>query len=147
MTYSLVKVTSDSDWADYNRIRKDVLFEGREYDPNHPDEYISSNHPMLLKALGKSVATVRLDFSDNAECTIRLVAVTKDEQSKGHGRKLYELIEKYASENHTFVLRVNAAPDAVGYYKKMGFIEHVWDETELEGIAEDCIQMIRKLPS
>jgi GNAT superfamily N-acetyltransferase len=144
MDYVLLKITSKSDWKDYHAIRKAILFTDRDYNQNHPDEHLVSNHPMLLKVLGKSVATVRLDFFHN-NCTLRLVAVSRDEQAKGYGRKLYELIEKYALENNANTLRVNAKFNAVGYYKKMGFIEQVWDKSELKGIAKDGIQMVKRL--
>ena len=42
-------------------------------------------------------------------------------------------------------LFVNAAPDAVGYYEKLGWRRFNWDETELSGIAVGTIQMTKSL--
>lgn len=145
MNYEFVKVSSTQDWADYHAIRHEVLFADGSYDRNHPHEHIPENHSMLLKFLGNAIATVRLDFSDTGACIIRLVAVKGDQQSKGHGRKLFESIEEYVRTMNAQILYVNSAPDAVGYYEKMGFIKQVWDASELEGIAEDCIQMTKRI--
>jgi hypothetical protein len=42
-------------------------------------------------------------------------------------------------------LLVNAAPEAVGYYEKMGWAVYLWDAAELKGIAADCKQMAKPL--
>jgi hypothetical protein len=42
-------------------------------------------------------------------------------------------------------LLVNADPEAVGYYKTMGWRACVWDEAELTGIASECKQMTKSL--
>ena len=42
-------------------------------------------------------------------------------------------------------LFVNAAPDAIGYYEKLGRQRFSWDETELSGIAAGAIQMTKSL--
>ena len=42
-------------------------------------------------------------------------------------------------------LFVNAAPDAIGYYEKLGWQRFSWDETELSGIAAGAIQMTKSL--
>jgi hypothetical protein len=55
------------------------------------------------------------------------------------------LVEDYACRLGLKTLLVNAAPDAVGYYKKMGWHACVWDEAELTGIASDCEQMTKSL--
>jgi hypothetical protein len=40
---------------------------------------------------------------------------------------------------------VNSAPEAVGYYEKMGWERFVWDSSELVGLAADCVQMVKRL--
>jgi len=42
-------------------------------------------------------------------------------------------------------LYVNAVPEAVGYYRKLGWMPEIWDEAELVGIASECLQMSKKL--
>ena len=74
-----------------------------------------------------------------------MVAVTKDEQGKGHGKRLYGLMEEYASKRGAKKLQVNAVPEAVGYYIKMGFSEEIWNADELQGTAKDCTQMTKEI--
>jgi hypothetical protein len=42
-------------------------------------------------------------------------------------------------------LLVNAAPEAVGYYQKLGWEAYIWDEPELSGIAAGATQMRKSL--
>ncbi len=55
-----------------------------------------------------------------------------------------EMVENYAKNLGIKTLYVRAAPDALVYYKKMGWEYFVWEQSELTGIAEDNGQM-RKL--
>lgn len=145
MGYELVEVTRKNDWKSYHRIRKQVLFEDRgrfsAYDPNHPDEFLQSNTPLLLKLNGSPLGTVRLDRRDEQTAVVRLVAIKKGEQRKGHGKALDRKLLSYAKKKLISVLYVNAAPEAIGYYKKTGWQEHLWDASELQRSAKECIQM------
>ncbi|MBP9791884.1 MAG: GNAT family N-acetyltransferase [Rickettsiales bacterium] len=142
MTYTLKKLLTEDDWNAYNAIRKAELFPDRDYDLNHPDERLPDNHPLLLKFNDTPIATVRVDFRGD-KVILRLLAVTKSEQGKKHGTNLYKHIEQYCISHGAKKLLVNAAPDAVGFYQKIGFTEEIWDQSELQGIAENCIQMAR----
>lgn len=74
-----------------------------------------------------------------------MVAITTDSQRQGHGRVLSRLVEDYARHLGISTLLVNAAPDAVGYYKKMGWVPYLWDKAELTGTKADCTQMYKSL--
>lgn len=148
MSYELVEVADPQDWSDYHAIRRQELFEARGrhgiYDPNYSGERLPGMLPYLLKLDGKPLGTTRLDFRDDGTAVVRLVAITAAEQGKGHGRVLGQLVEERARTFGATTLLVNAAATAVGYYKATGWHRHVWDESELTGIAVACIQM-RKL--
>jgi N-acetylglutamate synthase-like GNAT family acetyltransferase len=99
---------------------------------------------------GCPIATVRLDklrrgVDGKGFGAIRLVAVRVNCQRQGHGRHLSRLAESYARDLPVSTLYVNASPDAVGYYEKMGWEHYIWDISELEGMAGDCIQMRKEL--
>jgi GNAT superfamily N-acetyltransferase len=148
MSYELVKVTTESDWREYHSLRRHVLWEARGqsgYDDKRPGEYVATNTPLLLKLNGRPIGTTRLDHLGDRRAVVRLVAVAADVQRQGHGRILSELVEGYARRLGVNTLLVNADPDAVGFYKKLGWETHVWDETELTGIASDCTQMTKAL--
>ena len=148
MSYDLVKVTTESDWREYHAIRRHVLWEARGrsgYDDARPAEYAANNTPLLLKLNGRPIGTTRLDNLGDRRGVMRLVAIATEFQRRGHGRILSELVESYARRLGLKTLFVNADPEAVGYYKKMGWENYVWDETELTGIASDCTQMTKVL--
>lgn len=148
MAYELVKVASESDWRDYHSLRREVLWEARgrsNYDDRYADEYLPNHHPLLLKLDGRPIGTTRLDDFGHGRGAVRLVAIAIGAQRQGHGRALSLLVEDYARRLGINTLLVNAAPEAVGYYQKMGWEACIWDETELTGIAAGATQMRKSL--
>jgi N-acetylglutamate synthase-like GNAT family acetyltransferase len=148
MTYELVKVTTEGDWRAYHSLRRQVLWEARGqdgYDERRLDEYLALNHPLLLKLDGRPIGTTRLDNLGNGRGVVRLVAIAADVQRQGHGRALSALVDNYARGLCLTTLLVNADPEAVGYYEKMGWTACLWDEAELTGIVAACKQMAKLL--
>lgn len=149
MSYTLIRPDDGEDWRVFHDIRRKVLFEGRHqdvvYDENHPHDRAPENHPLLLKLDGRPIGTVRLDnFGDGTGC-LRLVAIVHSEQGRGHGRRLGALVEDLARGLGIHTLYLNSAPEAVGFYEKNGWKRHVWDRTELTGMATACVQMRKPL--
>lgn len=148
-TYELKVVKTQNDWTAYHRIRREELFEGRGrygvYDSNYPDERLPNHFPLLLRYNGMAVATVRLDLHERGVAVLRLVAVTRSEQAKGHGSILGQHVEEFARKMGVRKLVVNAAPDAVGYYERLGFSRDRWDVAELEGVLADAVKMAKAL--
>ncbi len=123
MAYQLVGVKSRQDWNEYHSIRRRVLWEARgltNYDATHEDEYKPTNHPLLVKLDGRAIGTVRLDNFGNGTGTVRLVAIEPEIQRKGHGRVLSEYVEQYTQNMGINAPYVNAVPESVGYYEKLG---------------------------
>jgi N-acetylglutamate synthase-like GNAT family acetyltransferase len=149
VTYTLERPASEDDWRAFHDIREAVLFLGRHreiaYNRNHPDDHLPVNQPLLLKLDGVPVGTLRLDNFGNGTGCLRLVAIAAGEQGRGHGRMLSELCEAKARAAGLHTLFVNSAPEAVGYYEKMGWERFVWDSSELVGLAADCVQMVKRL--
>jgi N-acetylglutamate synthase-like GNAT family acetyltransferase len=148
MNYELVKVATEHDWEEYHALRRRVLWEARgrsDYDPTRPAERAATNHPLLLKLDGRPIGTTRLDDLGDGRGVVRLVAIASDVQRQGHGRSLSGLVERYAQQLGLHTLLVNADPDAVGYYEKIGWRDCTWDEAELTGIASGCTQMAKSL--
>lgn len=149
MTHTLAPPVTDADWQAFHDIRDDVLFKGRHrtvvYDRNHPDDHNPANEPLLLKADGRPVGVVRLDNRGDGTGVVRLVAVVKDTQGSGQGRALSRLWDERARSRGWHTLYVNAAPEAIGYYEKMGWERFAWSAEELNGIAVNCVQMRKPL--
>ena len=142
--YQLIKINSSSHWQSYHEIRRKVLWENRgktDYDDKFADEYMPNHHPLLLLLNDIPIGTTRLDDIRNGTGIVRLVAIANDFQRKGHGRHLSSLVETYALSLGVKILHVNAAPEALEFYKKLGWESYEWDKEELTGIAEDCMQM------
>jgi N-acetylglutamate synthase-like GNAT family acetyltransferase len=148
MRYELIEVTAQSDWREYHSLRRKVLWEGRglaNYDETHPDEYKRANHSFLLKGDGRAIGTVRLDDFGNGTGAVRLVAIAPDLQRQGHGRVLSSYLEDYARSLGMKTLYVNAAPEAVGFYDKLGWIPDAWNQEELAALAGACRQMSKDI--
>lgn len=148
MSYELIVVATAEDLTRYHEIRRVELFEARgssAYDSNRPEEKKPGHFQLLLKLNGVGIATTRFDLLGNGVAAIRLVAVTRAEQGKGHGRILSQLTEGFAREKRVSKLVVNAAPGAVQYYRRMSFVPESWNPSELIGIAADNVQMAKYL--
>lgn len=144
--FTLNEPATADDWAAYHAIRRAELFpagSGVVYDSEHPDERTPGRRPLLLRdACGVAAGTARLDDGPEAESgVLRLVAVVRSRQGSGLGRILAALVERRAVALGMRSLYVNAAPEAVGFYRKLGFQPYAFDPAELTGIAENCIQM------
>ncbi len=129
MPYELIRVTSPVDWESYHQIRRAVLFQARgleNYDPGHPDEAKPHHHTLLLKYQGRAIATTRLDEWGDGSAVVRLVAVATALQRQGHGRVLSAGVERYALSLDVTILLVQSAPDAVGFYQRLGWRPYVW---------------------
>lgn len=148
MSYELAIVSNAQDLARYHEIRRVELFESRgssAYDDNRPDEKKPGHFQLLLKLNGVGIATTRFDLLGDGVAVIRLVAVTAAEQGKGHGLVLAELTEAFARQRGVSKIVVNAAPRALPYYERMGFVREPWNPAELVGIAADNVQMAKYL--
>lgn len=148
MAYELRAVTSPADWQAMHDIRRAELFRpGRHgddivYDENHPADRDPANVPYVLMLADVPIGITRLDRRGTVG-VVRLVAIVRARQGKGHGRVLSELVVAEARRFGITRLQVNAHPDAVGYYERTGWKREEWDPSEMVGIAADCVQMVK----
>lgn len=149
MGHALVEVSAPDDWLAYHAIRRVELFENKGrfgiYDDRHPDDMASAAHPYLFKVDERPVGTTRLDLREGGIGIFRLVAISAAEQGRGYGRMMGEMVASRAREMGVRTLLVNAAPEAVGFYRKTGWTPFEWDRAELVGIAASCVQMRKAL--
>ena len=145
MVYSLEAPASPDDWQAFHDIREAELFRARHrdaaYDRNHPDDFTPENQPLLFKRDGQPIGVMRLDDFGDGTGAVRLVAITRNAQGRGHGRAMAALCDAVARESGLQTLYVNAAPEALGFYEKTGWERFVWNPAELVSIAADCVQM------
>jgi GNAT superfamily N-acetyltransferase len=148
VNYRLVDVENEADWQAYHAIRRRVPWEARgrsNYDDRQPDEHRPNHYPLLLKLGERSLGTVHLDDFGGGVGAVRLVAIVSDGQRRGYGRKLMELVEGRALAMGSQRLVMNAAPDAVGFYEKLGWTRHVWSEDELARNQAAIVQLVKDI--
>ena len=149
MTLELRAVQTDEEWAAMHDIRRRVLFaQGRhagvDYDENHPDDRAEGQVPHILMLDEEPIGVARLDLKGD-HAIVRLVAITPEQQRNGYGELMDSMLAEKARALGARQLRVNAAPDAVGFYEKTGWREESWNPEELTGIASTCVQMVKDL--
>jgi GNAT superfamily N-acetyltransferase len=118
-------ITADELLA-YHAIRRSVLFESRGligvYDEHHPDEHADGHHPLVLVHSGEIIGVIRVDIAGR-EAIFRRVAIRADRQRSGHGARMLALAEEFARRNGCVNVRSSVDPDAVGFYRRCGYIE------------------------
>jgi GNAT superfamily N-acetyltransferase len=150
VTLELRAVKTDNEWAAMHDIRRRVLFApGRHereivYDADHPDDRADDNVPHILMLDEKPIGVARLDLKGD-RAVVRLVAISPEHQRNGFGELMDRMLTEKAWELGVKQMRVNAAPDAVGFYEKTGWHRESWDPDELVGIASNCVQMTKSL--
>ncbi|EJC82882.1 acetyltransferase, N-acetylglutamate synthase [Rhizobium leguminosarum bv. trifolii WSM2297] len=125
MGIELLQVKEVEEWRAYHAIRRLVLFDLRGldgYDDTHPDEHAPGHMPLLLRKDGVALGTVRLDLSDATTGIVRLVAIMPEYQRQGLGRILMSKVEGLSARHGLSRLEVHAAPDAVPFYEKLGWV-------------------------
>ena len=123
--FELKSPENEEDWVNYHKIRRVVLFEERGrfgvYDENHPDEYLKDNYPKILVKDGAYLGVARIDI-ENDKAVVRRVAIDSNEQRKGYGRALLELIEEFARKFPSVkMIESSVADDAVEFYRKCNY--------------------------
>lgn len=145
----LRQVKSEKEWAAYHAIREKVLFEERGrfgvYEKSHPDEFKVGNTPFLLTLDDRGIGTVRVDLRNASQAVVRMVAIVPEERGKGHGKQLMEHVSRFVRDQGRTRLVINAAPEALDFYRKLGFRDDVWDREELDVIHAGCVQMTKDI--
>lgn len=132
---SLVKDADD--WAAYHRVRRTVLFEARgrfDYVADGLEELKIENLSLLLRFHKEPIGTVRLDIKRKGKAIVRLVAIESNLQKQGHGTVLMNRIEKLADTLGITELLVHAAPDAVGFYRKLGYSHFDFEKGNFQSV-------------
>jgi len=92
---------------------------GSEIDDNLEDKSI---HIMVCDEDRRPVGVARLHFNTPEEAQIRYMAVDDDFQRRGIGAMLLEELERRAKKRGAKYIILNARENAVGFYRKNGYI-------------------------
>ncbi|WP_244481577.1 bifunctional NUDIX hydrolase family protein/GNAT family N-acetyltransferase [Rhizobium sp. Root1203] len=135
--YDLSVAESSEDQSAYHRLRRTVLFEARgrfDYIQDGPEEIKEQNLSLLFKFDGQAIGTVRLDQNPDRTAIVRLVAIAPDFQRQRHGTAMLERLERLALSLRIRELLVHSAPDAVGFYQKLGFSPYEFEAGTFESV-------------
>ena len=118
------QIEPDLSAAEFKQVLEEsTLGERRPIDEMHRLEKMVENADIIITArkAGKLVGVSR-SISDLTYCTyLSDLAVSKDYQHEGVGKKLIDLTQQYAPQATLILL---AAPAAVDYYPKIGMHHH-----------------------
>ena len=119
---------SNQEWLAFHAIRLKVLFKnrgkGESYNENHPDDFKTGHHPLILLYKGVVVGVIRVDVCETV-AWFRRVAIREDLQRQGHGRVLLRLAEDFAKAQDCNEVRSNAAVEAGGFYECCGYMREL----------------------
>ena len=85
------------------------------------DEYEDSSFHLIGVKDKKIVSCGRLHFNNENEAQIRYMAVEKDLQGNGIGKKILFLLEKKAQETNAKKIILNARDHVIKFYEKSGY--------------------------
>jgi GNAT superfamily N-acetyltransferase len=71
---------------------------------------------------------VRIDLIGKKQAGLRLVAIRRDLQRRGHGRILLRLAEEAAHALGRTEIVINAHPTSLGFYLANGYREGEWSD-------------------
>ncbi len=145
--YELIEATTPEEQAFVHTLRDEELFKRRNvtYNPDHPANFASNRHTFILKYNDLLIATASLDILKNETGVLRLVAVLREEQRKGHGKILEELFENMAKSKGIKKLFVNASKTALGFYEKQGFQYEAWIDPGMTDPGDHYLQMSKSI--
>lgn len=101
-----------------------MLFDRRGlsgYDDHHPDDRKPEHLPLVFADGDMFVGAVRLDLPVNGKGIVRTVAIVPERQRQGIGRAMMTAVETLAMAYKVLTLEAHVAPDAVGFYTKIGW--------------------------
>lgn len=143
--HRFLKETHIKEWESYHRIRKEQIFDRTHvvYDPNHPTIHAKGNFHFIL-CLGMNVVTVaHVEFLNEFEVALRSLATDEPYKKQGLGKTMMELLEKWIKHQGKKVIRLHAASQAEGFYRKLGYFDMPFDDPS---IAKETIDLGKILP-
>jgi predicted GNAT family N-acyltransferase len=113
---------SNEEWDAYYDLRYRILREplGKERgsERNDGDE---TGHHLALYEKGKLFAIARVDLQSEGVAQVRFVAVEKNVQGKGYGRKIMLACEQKAIELNCHTIILHARDYAVDFYLSLSY--------------------------
>lgn len=125
MCFHIKQPVTDDEFSAYFQLRWQLLRapwnqpKGSEVDDIEEQCF----HVMALDEKNNVFGVARLQFNSISEAQIRYMAVAKEHERKGIGRQLINAIEDHANISLCREIVLDARKPAVGFYKKLGYVE------------------------
>ena len=123
------------EWDRLHAIRRTELFDRYHppntpdfvpYDADYPDDRNPANRPLVELLGDEVVGTCRVDQLPARLAALRLVAVAPGHRGLGLGAALMAGAEKVAAELGADALCLNAQPEVVAFYGRLGWKPGEW---------------------
>lgn len=126
-TEELLVITpaTPEEFVKYYKLRWEVLRKPWKQPPGSEkdDKEQEAIHAMIKVSTGDVIAVGRLHFNNTVEGQIRYMAVHEKYRGMKLGEKILRHLEERAAEKGVSMLMLQARGEAVGFYKKLGYIE------------------------
>lgn len=120
----LAQPTTESEWAQYHRIRHTQTGDplNSAYDPNH-EVFRDKEHFHFVFYKGHEIIGIlHVQFFNEKVCAIISMAIDAPYQNQGYGTHLLQLIEKWIHDQGRMGIQVHSDSKAVNFYKKSDYV-------------------------
>ena len=127
MSFKIKQPKTEDEFKRYYQLRWKLLrapwnqSQGSEVD-NIEEQCI---HVMAMDTNSDDKTTVigvaRLQYNSNTEAQIRYMAVAREYERQGIGRKLLNALEQHAQDSSCKKIILHAREPAIGFYQKLGY--------------------------
>jgi GrpB-like predicted nucleotidyltransferase (UPF0157 family)/GNAT superfamily N-acetyltransferase len=129
----IVQALTLAEWEAYHRIRKEQIFDGLGivYDPHHPSITAENNYHFVMSVGTNIVGVAHIQLLEEHNIALlRPFAIDGAYQRQGYGTWFLNQIERWLSQQGRRFLHLHSDPEAVSFYKRLGYVEMVFPYAE-----------------
>jgi len=117
---------TDHHWAAYHQLRRSVFeryLPEIAYDPDFSENWKKDVFHVGMISASELLGCLQMRWLTSTEAAFQLVGVEEQRRGEGIGRQMLLEAEVFARTNGKRLLRVFAEPEALGFYRKLGFVD------------------------
>ena len=123
MSFVISQPDTEKEFKQYYHLRWKILRapwhqpEGSEVDDIEDQCF----HVIAVDEKNNVIAVARLQYNSDTEAQIRYMAVAREYERQGIGRKLVNALEQHAQDSSCKNIILHAREPAMGFYQKLGY--------------------------
>lgn len=123
----------------YYQVRWQILRQpwqqpiGSEQDDLEAQSY----HRIIVDDIDNIVGVGRLHKYSQDHAVIRYMAISKNVQGQGLGKRLIKELESVAAQSGAKTLELNARENAIGFYQRLGYVNQGYAHTLYDEVSHD----------